>query len=401
MALPLSLINEFDALPRFDSLPGLLGSDMPMGQCELIAGSTLPASALHAGSVDDKGGNPIPEWWEPDPPIVCNAVQLFRVRDAFYAPGFGAVIASDGGLMEHTVVQARVQNPDLSALPYATREGQQVIFRPPDATPHLPAAVVSMPWAAIYNYGHFVCDCLTSLALLSQRPETGAYPSVFPPLSPWHRRHLELLGVTPIELDQPLYRIADVLFTNGIAQFINAPNINYRNLRDIQLRNKGAADHSRSKIYITRSRVTQTQPFKRRFLSEAALEERLRTLGFAIVTPELLDVDEQIDLFRNAEMIVSCRGAALANVIYCRRDATIVEIVPTIAGFEDYRWIRDICAIVGCRWRPYFCAGVPPESPVVVHGKKRPNAAFTFDVDVCDLIEFIARLTLTGQTKRA
>jgi capsular polysaccharide biosynthesis protein len=301
--------------------------------------------------------------------------------------------------MAHTVGQARFRNPDLSALPYAARENEQVIFRPPDDVPHLPAGIVSMPWAAIYNYGHFVCDCLTSLALLSHLPETAAYPRVFPTLTPWHRRHLELLGVAPIELDQPLYRIADVLFTNGIWQFINAPNIPYRTLRDIQLRNKGAADVPLGKIYITRSRVTR--PLGRRFLSEAALEGRLRTLGFAIVAPEFLDVDEQIDLFRNAEMIVSCRGAALANVVYCRPDTTIVEIVATIAGFDDYQWVRDICAIVGCRWRPYFCAGVPPEIPVVIHGRKRPNAAFTFDVDVPDLIEFIERSTFEGQPKDA
>jgi capsular polysaccharide biosynthesis protein len=168
-------------------------------------------------------------------------------------------------------------------------------------------------------------------------------------------------------------------------------------LREIQLRNKGAAKVSPRKIYITRSRITETHPFKRRFLSEAALEKQLRTLGFAIVTPELLDVDEQIELFRNADMIVSCRGAALANVIYCGPGATIVEVVATIPGFEDYGWVRDICAIVGCQWRPYFCAGVPPESPVIVHGKERPNAAFTFDVDVSDLIKFIARLTPVGE----
>jgi capsular polysaccharide biosynthesis protein len=391
MALNLFEINEFDALRRFESLPDLLAANTATGQCELIAGSALPASALHAGSVGEKAGNPIPDWWNTDPPIACNPVQLFRVRDAFYAPGFGAVIAPDGAVMAHTVGQARVQNLNLSALPYAAEEDEQVIFRPPDDVPHLPAGIVSMPWAAIYNYGHFVCDCLTSLALLSHLPGTDAYPRVFPTLKPWHRRHMELLGVAPIELDQPLYRIADVLFTNGIWQFINAPNINYRTLRDIQLRNKRAADVATGRIYITRSRITQAERFKRRFLSEAALEERLRALGFAIVAPELLDIDEQIDLFRNAELIVSCRGAALANVIYCRPDTAIVEIVATIAGFEDYQWVRDICAIIGCRWRPYFCAGIPPENPVIINGKKRPNAGFTFDVDVPDLVGFIER----------
>ncbi|MGH7816649.1 MAG: hypothetical protein ACREOR_04610, partial [Candidatus Binatia bacterium] len=97
---------------------------------------------------------------------------------------------------------------------------------------------------------------------------------------------------------------------------------------------------------------------------------------------------------RNAELIVSCSGSALANAIYCRTDTTIVEIVATIAGYGSYQWIRDICALVGCRWRPYFCAGVPPENPVVLAGQSRPNAGFTFDVDAPDLIHFIERSTL-------
>ncbi|MGH6891826.1 MAG: glycosyltransferase family 61 protein, partial [Dongiaceae bacterium] len=340
------MIDEFGALRRFDSLSDLLTADTTTGQCELVPGSARAASAWHAGSVGDKGGNPIPDWWNPDPTIHCNRVQLFRVRDAFYAPGFGAVIAPDGAVMRHTVGQARYVTPDLSGLPYARKEGERVLFQPPDNLPHLPASIVSMPWGAIYNYGHFVCDCLTSLALLSQMLRIDAYPCVFPPLKPWHRRHFELLGVTPVELDQPLYRVSNALFTNGICQFVNAPNTNYRMLRDAQLRRKRATDVSLRKVYITRSSITQANPNRRRFLSEAALEERLRGLGFAIVAPEHLAIDEQIDLFRNAELIVACRGAALANVIYCHRDATIVEIVATIAGFEGYQWIRDICALV-------------------------------------------------------
>jgi len=390
MALDLRVTDEFDVLPRFGGLHDLLAADSSTGQCELVAGSALPASAWHAGSIGDMAGHPVPEWWNSDPPIVCKPVRLFRVRNAVYAPAFGAVIGSDGAVMKHTVGQARYITPDLSGLPHAAKEGEHIVFRPPDDLPLLPAGIVSMPWGAIYNYGHFVCDCLTSVASLFELSRTG-YPCVFPPLKPWQRRHIELLGAPSAELDQPLYRVSDVLFTSGMWQFLNAPNINYRMVRDIQLRNKRVTDVRFDKVYVTRSPVTQANSDRRRFLSEAALEERLRTLGFAIIAPEFFDIDEQIDLFRNAELVVSCRGAALANVIYCRPDTTIVEVIPVIDGFEGYTWVRDICAIVGCRWRPYFCAGVPPENPVVSFGVKRPNAAFSFDVDVADLIAFIQR----------
>ena len=394
----LSMVDEFDALPRFDHLADLLAGDPGPGQCELIPGSARPASAWHPGSVGDKGGSPIPVWWSSDPSIRCNRVQLFRVRDAFYAPAFGAVIRPDGSVMRHTAGQARHITPDLSGLPNAARKGEQVIFRPPENLPSLPAGIVSMPWGAIHNYGHFVCDCLTSLALVPRLPLTADYLCLFPVLKPWQRRHIELLGVTPVELDQPLYRIADVLFTNGMLQFLNAPNVNYRTLRDIQLRNRRPAGTVHRKLYVTRAGITQASSDRRRFLSEMGLQEHLRERGFAIVAPELISIDEQIDLFHNADIIVACRGAALANVLYCRTNATIVEIVPTIAGFDGYKWVRDICAFVGCRWRPYFCAGIPPEKPIVAEGKVRPNAGFTFDVDVPGLIDFIARSVTVDST---
>jgi capsular polysaccharide biosynthesis protein len=153
-------------------------------------------------------------------------------------------------------------------------------------------------------------------------------------------------------------------------------------------------------IYVSRAGTTAANSDRRRFLSEAALEGGLRELGFAVVAPELLDVDEQIDLFRNADTIVACRGAALANAIYCRPDTTIVEVVPIIPGFEGYRWVRDICAIVGCQWHPYFCRGVPPEKPVMTADQIRPNAGFAFDVDVADLIAFVER-SMTPQAARS
>jgi capsular polysaccharide biosynthesis protein len=331
----------------------------------------------------------VPGWWHPDPQILCNPVQLFRVRDAFHMPGFGAVISPEGGVMQHSVGQARHLVPDLAGLPQVSRTDERVVFHPPAVLPHLPACIVSMPWGGIYNYGHFVCDCLTSLALLSQKPELAGLPRVFPPLKPWHRRHLQLLGLEPVELDQPLYRAENVLFTSGMWQFLNVPNTSYRTLRDAQLNAKCATDIRFDKVYVTGSEVAKLNPNRRRFLSEAALEQQLRALGFAVVAPELLEIDEQIDLFRNARVIVACRGAALANVVYCRPDTTIIEILPVIAGFEGYVWVRNICALVSCRWRPYFCAGIAPEQPVVTAGQVRPNAGFTFDADISDLVRFI------------
>lgn len=389
VVLDLAQVDELATLQRFGDLPSLLAAGSATGQCELLPGSARTASAWHVGSVSECGGSPVPEWWQPDPQIICNPVQLFRVRDAYHTPGFGAVISPAGEVMQHSIGQARHFSRDLANLPHMGRVGDRIVFQPPDPVPSLPACIVSMPWGGNYNYGHFVCDCLASLALLAQQPELCGLPRVFPPLKPWHRRHLQLLGVDPLELDQPLYRAEDALFTSGMWQFLNMPNVNYRTLRDLQLNAKRATGIGFAKVYVTGSETANRNPNRRRFLSEAALEQELRALGFAVVAPELLEIDEQIDLFRNARVIVGCRGAALANAIYCRPETAIVEILPIIRGFEGYRWVRDLCALLSCRWRPYFCAGIAPEQPVVTSGQVRPNAGFTFDVDIPDLIRFI------------
>ena len=176
-----------------------------------------------------------------------------------------------------------------------------------------------------------------------QVPEVDAYRFAFPPLEPWQRRHLQLLGVeNAIELDRPIYRVSNLVFTTCLGGFLNSPNVNYRTVCEQQLARKAPTSVSFKKVYITR----EGHP-RRTLRSERRLEERLRQLDFAVVAPEEHTIDEQIDIFRNADVVVGCAGAAFANVLYCRRDTTVVEITPsrmvtpiTTSG----RWVYNLCA---------------------------------------------------------
>ncbi|MBC7489174.1 MAG: glycosyltransferase family 61 protein [Glaciimonas sp.] len=67
--------------------------------------------------------------------------------------------------------------------------------------------------------------------------------------------------------------------------------------------------------------------------NEQLLEERLITLGFTIVQPEILSFSEQFHLFSAASIIVGATGAALANLIFCLRD---VRIVICISAHPDH-----------------------------------------------------------------
>jgi capsular polysaccharide biosynthesis protein len=388
-------VDEVAAMPLFSTIPELLDDRSPRGRCELVPGSQLPASAWYPGAVASKGGDYSPPWWSPDPVIYSSAVQLFRLRDAYYLPAFGVIVTPTGEVMRTSMVQASYRTPDLGLLPAAKRQGDETRLELPRDIANLDRIAVSMPWGATINYGHFLLDCLPAIASMIQIPELETYRFVFPPLEPWQRRHLQLLGVEDaIELDRPIYRASDIVFTSCLGGFLNTPNVSYRTVRDRQLARKAPTPLSFNRVYISR----EGHP-RRTLLSERRLEERLQELDFFVVAPEEHTVDEQIDIFRSAELVVGCAGAAFANVLYCRRDTTVIEITPsrmvtpvTTSG----RWVYNLCAIVGCRWRPYYCSQSESVQTVSVGDGQRREVGFTFDLDIEDLVEFVEGLAATA-----
>lgn len=64
----------------------------------------------------------------------------------------------------------------------------------------------------------------------------------------------------------------------------------------------------------------------RRLLEGIAIEKYLKKLGFQVLDPSTISFPEQARVFHNAEVIVSAHGAALANIVFCRKKTKIVEI---------------------------------------------------------------------------
>jgi capsular polysaccharide biosynthesis protein len=387
--LVLDPTDELEVLPECSSIGELLDQGSERGRWELLPPREQRASDWYPGSVGSKGGDFDPDWWSDDPIIQSNAVHLFRLRDAYYFPRFGVVISAEGEAMKTSMAEATYRTPDLALLPHAKRVGETTTLDVPADAEQLDRIAVSMPWGAFWNYGHFLLDCLPTVASIAEIQAFRDYRFAFPPLQQWQRRHLRLLEVDPLELDGPIYRATEVIFASSMAHNLYRPNVNYRTVRNRQLARRRSTSVSFDKVYVTRQDLDDP---KRILLSERKLEARLREREFAIIAPERHTVDEQIDIFQNAKVIVGCAGAAFANVLYCREGATVVEITPArmvtptmIGGI----WVRNICAIVGCKWRPYYCADSPLEEPVLVAGVERRELGLTFDLDIEDLLAFV------------
>ena len=282
----------------------------------------MPASRWSPAKFSSYSGAFVPDWWSEDPVIDRAAVSLYRVCRAYYMPQYGLVISHDGNVMKASFQEASYIAPDLAGLPHV-----QVAAAGPELLqlsdiPALSKAIITFPWGANSNYGHFLIDCLPAVATARQISELADYDFVFPPLKQWQRRHLHLIGLHKYkELDSPLYSVEDAVFLSCMDHFLHTPNSNLRLVPDIQLLNYRDCRPAGNKVYISRRGNK-----KRLFLNEEDLELELSKLSFRIIEPSQHSVDEQISLFRSSDLVVGASGAGLANGLYCRPSAAIVEI---------------------------------------------------------------------------
>jgi capsular polysaccharide biosynthesis protein len=307
-------------------------------------------------------------------------------------PRFGALISPTGAVFSASAAQALYYTPDMSRLPGVAFRDGSAYLTPNPHMPRIECATVTFPWGAANNYGHFLLDCLPGLAQIADIPDLEDYTRVFPILHPWQRRHLDLLGVDDRdELSEDLYHLHDVIFCSSMQTNLQTPNINYRTLRERQLARVGIPDPTPVRLYLAR----ESSP-RRDFLTEVQLRKKMKTLGFDVIFPERYSVDEQVALFHRAEIVVGCAGAAFANVLYCREGAVIVEIVPSRMATQRLVsgvWVSNICALIGCQWRPYFCPNSWPTEEPEPGLEDRAELNTTFEIDIDDFLRYFSDAT--------
>ena len=303
-----------------------------------------------------------------DHPVKRRAVYLHSVRDAYFFPKEGVVISQDGHAFNDPMQEAAYFSPDLSKLPHMSKTGGNTIFTIPEHIDRLAQVAVTMPMGGTGNYGHFVLDCLPGIAVLRSLGMPSNFEYVFPPLKPWHIPHLEMQGVNPVVLDKDVYLVDHVLFTSCLHHNLHWPSEHFLDI------NRGTDNPSpERKIYLSRSQQ------KRTFISEPRLEEALAAIGFEIVAPESHSIQEQIDLFKNAKVVVGAAGANLTNVLYCSPGAEVIEIQPY--GMHNV-WVRNLALLLELNWSVYFCRSNHIDG-------QDAAAGLEFDVNVDEVVKFI------------
>nr|WP_246396302.1 glycosyltransferase 61 family protein [Gluconacetobacter tumulisoli] len=201
------------------------------------------------------------------------------------------------------------------------------------------------------NYCHWVLDWLPRLHLLEQ---TGAnlrdHTFVFPrALAPFQRQSLDALGIGPGQIIE-IPKDPDQTHRPIVAfrHFVATSTIRSSYAHALHGGARWAADFLQTRLARRirpagiRNIIIERRRTRRLILSRAD-QRRLSRNGFVSIDPETLTLAEQIALFRGARRIIAAHGAGLANLVFCRPGARVLEIFPPDYSTPAY-WLTAVAA---------------------------------------------------------
>ncbi|KRB77726.1 hypothetical protein ASE01_05860 [Nocardioides sp. Root190] len=206
-----------------------------------------------------------------------------------------------------------------------------------------------------HNFYHFVTDELPRIGLLREAfGEVAPDAWVLDRHTGYQKQLLSMLGVEPERVITPapgLHLQAKRLLVPSLPNAVmDAPPESQRWLRKHlpPVTTTGLPE----KIYVTRG----TTPNTRRMVEEEAVWGMLEKRGFARVDPGSLSVQEQIDHFAAARVIVAPHGAALTNLAFCRDGVRLLELFAP--GYTVHCYWAMTSNITDSRYR-YLVAPTP------------------------------------------
>lgn len=144
--------------------------------------------------------------------------------------------------------------------------------------------------------------------------------------SSYIRRVLDLVSKLPdfncglIYTNSEVFQFSSYVFTQAEAYsgFVHIDDLLL--IRKHLLMGTAETFNAEKKIYVARCNASRS------FENEGQVVELMLKNGFEIVTPETMDFQSQVALFRDAVVVVAPHGAGLANLLWCSPGTEVIEI---------------------------------------------------------------------------
>ena len=236
---------------------------------------------------------------------------------------------------------------------------------------HIPGRAVALVHQEPLIYGSWLFRVVTKLSSL-ERLGLMDEKVLACMLYPTFKDLLVIGGLNPDRLIQHdprrMYRFDHVVVPgnrNGHCLLDNESKAVFAKLRD-----KVGYSRTNRRIYVARNKPGEGNIWNGRVMqNEAELIERLTPLGFEVVVPAKMTMEEQIRTFASATCVIGGSGSAMFNSVFCLPGTKLIDIE------SEPHWINAHMCLFSSLGLEYgiFVGVVDPADTAAVHRRWRVN----------------------------
>ena len=270
-------------------------------------------------------------------------------------------MTSDGSIIRETEHVAKIIEPSLASVPFLKPGFDRSTYE-----------AITMPVLHCFHrsspgYGYFIFDCLPAILFCREAILAGRLKVLLPQfLKPWVLNILERVGLEEslhfVRPNGPASVCSEVVIPNFIdCRNTFRPNVHLcRQLADLGNSINEESDATFTHIYITRK--NQRVHSERALENELDVQKTLKRLGYVVIEPGNLSFAKQIEIFRQARVIVGAHGSAFANLVFAQPGAHVVDLMPADwVHFRDCtgtreRWLLNVTTALGLEYSVLLCS---------------------------------------------
>ncbi|MEX2592748.1 MAG: glycosyltransferase family 61 protein [Anditalea sp.] len=126
-----------------------------------------------------------------------------------------------------------------------------------------------------------------------------------------------------------------------------------KKLRETFLTNESQEHKTAKRLYISRNKASY-----RKILNETELLKVLEKYDFQMVQTEGMSIQEQANLYNNAEIVMAVHGAALSNIVFCRPHTKVIELRQKLHGMLLGTVFEHLSSTCDLEHHTYLCHGI-------------------------------------------
>ncbi|MBP3041454.1 glycosyltransferase family 61 protein [Bacillaceae bacterium Marseille-Q3522] len=183
------------------------------------------------------------------------------------------------------------------------------------------------------NYFHWMLEALARIHLIEQSKIKIDKYIINHHSLPFQLETLEAWGISDDRIIVPHHHFHLKAKQLVVPSYVNLPNIwSCKYVREFLLNRVRIKKNKQYKrIYITRKN-------RRKVTNEKEILHVLHKYGFKSISPESMSVQEQLEVFYSAEIVIAAHGAGLANLVFCQPGTRVIELFAP-SYIEPHYWL--------------------------------------------------------------